>query len=279
MVLNMAAEDAGARRRIDYWLEQAQITRALMRQCAMPIRPDPGIRREPTPQGRFMFEHYIGGRWCPPVAGRYLRPRSATEHGLGGSVARAAAEDIAAACTAAQQAGSDWARCGRAVRRAELGQVPARITAEADALAMAERWNQGDSALDFELRCAERQAALLRDIVRILPSPPVGRQQLESPPPVSAAKLACAADTAPVELFQALLPLLYEGRTLVVLLLYRNTGHLPVRLLQLLGIVAASLPPGVLNVLSGLGAEAGVALMWQHFSTRARNTAASQAAH
>lgn len=227
-----------------------------------------------------MFEHYIGGRWCPPVAGRYLRRRSATEYGLGGSVARAAAEDIAAACAAAQQAGGDWARCGRAVRRAELGRVPARITAEADALAMAERWDQGDSALDLDLQCAERQAALLRDIIRILPSPPVGRQKSASlPQTLAAAKLAGAADTAPVELFRALLPLLYEGRTLVVLLLYRNTGHLPVRLLQLLGIVAASLPPGVLNVLTGLGAEAGVALMWQHFSTRARNTAASQAAH
>jgi len=37
-----------------------------------------------------------------------------------------------------------------------------------------------------------------------------------------------------------------------------------VQLLQLLGIVADAMPPGVLNVLTGLGLEAGVALMRQH---------------
>jgi hypothetical protein len=66
-----------------------------------------------------------------------------------------------------------------------------------------------------------------------------------------------------------LLPLLYEGRVVVVLLLYPDGRRLPVRLLQLLGIVGAALPAGVLNVLTGLGLEAGVALM-QRASAPAR---------
>ncbi|NBC47581.1 MAG: aldehyde dehydrogenase family protein [Gammaproteobacteria bacterium] len=267
----MAAEPSDVRRRLDYWLELIQISHALQRQDVMPRPPYQGVRREPMLQERFMFEHYIDGGWCPPAAGRYLTQGSETGGGLGGSVARATAEDIVAACAAAQLASADWVRRGRAVRRAELGQIPARIAAQAVMLAMAEHWDQnwdqGDSAPGLELQCAERQASLVRDIVRTLPSPPVGRQRPASPSQSPAVvKLACAADAAPSELFQTLLPLLYDGRTLVVLLLYRNAEHLPVRLLQLLGIVAAAAPSGVLNVLTGLGAEAGVALMRQHFT-------------
>jgi aldehyde dehydrogenase len=265
------------RRWLDEWPEQAQS--AHPRAGAPPPKgsgratapaPAPEHLRELILHERFMFENYIGGRWCRPAAGQYLAQRSAIGGGPGGSVARATADDIAAACTAAGQAAGDWARRGRAVRRAELGQVPARIAPQALALAMAQHWDQdwdqhwdqGASVRALDSPCAERQAALLRDIVRTLPSPPAGRQRpvsLGQAPEV--ARLACAADAAQAELLRTLLPLLYDGRTAVVLLLYQDARHLPVRLLQLLGIIAAAMPGGVLNVLTGLGLEAGVALM------------------
>lgn len=278
----MAAEPAGVRRSLDELLAQTQLSHS---ETGEPPRqgsvrataPDhSAVLREPILQERFMFEHYIGGRWCRPAADRYLIQRAAADHRPGGSVARADGKDVAVACTAARQAAGDWSRRGRAVRRAELGQVPARIAAQSLPLALAQQWDQdwdqkwdhhGDQAASvpgLDLQCAERQAARLRDIVRSLPSPPQGRQRSPHLPQAPAvAKLAYAADLAPAELFRTLLPLLYDGRTALVLLLYRDPGHLPVRLLQLLGIVADAMPPGVLNVLTGLGLEAGVALIRQ----------------
>jgi aldehyde dehydrogenase len=202
-----------------------------------------------------MFENYIDGAWRPPLARRYLTTAPGTR---GGSVARACARDVALACAAARGAAADWLRCGGAVRRAALGQLPARIAAQALALAVADAWDRALEPSALDLGRAEQTAADVRDLVRAL-RPPAHRERQPGVPGV--ARLVHPAETADGVVCRRLLPLLYEGRVAVVLLLYPDGPRLPVRLLQLLGIVGAALPAGVLNVLSGLGLEAGVALV------------------
>lgn len=225
-----------------------------------------------APQSRlmhesFLFENYIGGRWCQPASGRYLQ--QAPDRGPGGRVARADARDIADACAAAREAAPDWARCGRAVRRAELGQLPGRVAVQAGV------WD-GDSTEQVTDDMARREGhaspqgpasvaasvAALRDLVRALPfrsrSTPIGDPADGADAPMT---LVTLAEAPPLEVCRDLLRVLYDGRTLVALLLYRDARRLPVLLLQLLGILAAGLPAGVVNILTGLGLEAGVALV------------------
>lgn len=211
-----------------------------------------------------MFANYVDGRWRRPSSGRYLSRAATARCGPGGSVARSDARDVALAHGSALRAAGDWVRRGQAVRRAELAQLPGRIGAEAPALAMAEAWDACLPASDLDLGHAERRAADLRDLVRALPPVPVGRKR---PPATSAspaaALLAHSADRPPPDIYRRLLPMLHDGRTAVVLLLYTDARRLPVGLLQQLGVMAAALPTGVLNIVTGLGLEAGVALVRQ----------------
>lgn len=59
---------------------------------------------------------------------------------------------------------------------------------------------------------------------------------------------------------RTIVPILLQGHPVVILLLYQSARSMPVRLLALLGLMASHLPPGVLNLLTGLGLEAGLAL-------------------
>jgi acyl-CoA reductase-like NAD-dependent aldehyde dehydrogenase len=73
-------------------------------------------------------------------------------------------------------------------------------------------------------------------------------------------KLVRCADADPAATWEGMAPLLADGHVAVVLLLYCEARRLPVRLLARLGLIAAALPAGVLNLLTGLGLEAGLAL-------------------
>ena len=74
-------------------------------------------------------------------------------------------------------------------------------------------------------------------------------------------KVAFAADTEVEVMCWRVLPLLLRGHVLVVVLLYQDERRLSVRLPALMSLMAASLPPGVLNLVTGLGLEAGIALV------------------
>lgn len=52
-------------------------------------------------------------------------------------------------------------------------------------------------------------------------------------------------------------------------LLYQDARRLPVRLLTILALIAEHLPAGVLNVITGLGLEAGLALVRHRLGARA----------
>lgn len=137
-----------------------------------------------------MFENYIDGAWRPPLARRYLT--SAPGAG-GGSVARACARDVALACSAARGAAADWLRCGGAVRRAALGQLPVRIAEQALALAMADAWDRALAPTALDLGPAEQTAADVRDLVRALRPPAHGERRAGVP---SVARLVHPAEAA-----------------------------------------------------------------------------------
>ncbi|WP_058556270.1 hypothetical protein [Thiohalocapsa sp. ML1] len=201
-----------------------------------------------------LFENYIDGAWRRPAARRWLTTAPGSGAG-GGSVARACARDVALACAAARGAAADWLRCGSAVRRAVLGQLPACIAEQAPTLVMARACDRAMDTEPPDPGWAADMALAVRDVVRGLRA---GAAALVEPAVARRVWPAAAPERA---VCRQLLPLLYEGRVVVVLLLYPDGRRLPVRLLQLLGIVGAALPAGVLNVLTGLGLEAGVALV------------------
>lgn len=64
------------------------------------------------------------------------------------------------------------------------------------------------------------------------------------------------ADTQTEVMCERVVPSLVAGHTLVLVLLYQEARHLPVRLLALTGALAETLPSGVLNVVTMLVEDA-----------------------
>jgi len=212
------------------------------------------------------FENFIDGHWQCPVGNLYLCRGGDCATCPFGRVARAGGVDVAAACAAAAVALGDWQRRGYAVRRVELARLPGRIADQAPA-----RQGPDETASrGVELTDAERVAAGLTDLVRGLPANGSSRPGMVVCPSAHAvARLVLDADADILESCRRLLPLLYEGHSAVVLLLYQDARRLPVRLLTILALIAEHLPAGVLNVITGLGLEAGLALVRHPLAARA----------
>jgi len=214
----------------------------------------------------FMFENFIAGRWAPPVGGRWLS-LAAPGSGRAGRVARAEATDVAHAAAAAAAALRPWRRLGADGRAAALAEVPRAVALHTPVLTFAEAWDRTEppprcpgpavgrgGVNPAHPRAATADAAPGCPVLR----PPPADQAVPRAPAVL--RLARCADADPDTAWECLAPLLGDGHVAVVLLLYCEARRLPVRLLTRLGLAAAALPAGVLNLLTGLGLEAGLAL-------------------
>jgi aldehyde dehydrogenase len=216
------------------------------------------------------FENFIDGHWQCPVGNLYLCRGGDCGSCPFNRVARAGGVDVAAACAAAAVALGDWQRRGYAVRRAELARLPAWIDDQAPLQAPARHGPHETASRSIESTDAERVAAGLTDLVRGLPAHGSSRSGMVMRPSAHAvARLVIDADADILESCRRLLPLLYEGHSAVVLLLYQDARRLPVRLLTILALIAEHLPAGVLNVITGLGLEAGLALVRHPLAARA----------
>ncbi|MBN3722794.1 aldehyde dehydrogenase family protein [Burkholderia sp. Ac-20379] len=212
---------------------------------------------------------HIDGRWVAPVRnGRFDTVDPATETVLA-SVAAATAEDVDLAVQAARRAFDDgpWPRLSGAERGAVLRRIAGGIRARLDELAEIEvrdngkplpeaRWDLGDAAgcFDFYAGLAEQLDA-----------------QAETPVALPDARFSSVARREPVGVAGAIIPwnfpllmaawkvapALAAGCTMVL----KPSELTPLTALELARIAAdAGLPPGVLNVVTGLGADAGAPL-------------------
>ena len=209
-----------------------------------------------------MFDNFIGGRWISPARDRYLVMPRRSSGVRACRVPRSSADDVSLALDQALQARKAWSDLDAADRALALSGVAHRVGDHGLTLSLADCWDRGESAFEVSQHAAELVLESLTD--------PLYRQLVEyqsreldrtSCGDVSeVVKLAVAADTEVDSMCRRVVPLLLEGHVSVVVLLYRECRRLPVRLLALMGVMAECLPAGVLNLVTGLGLEAGVAL-------------------
>lgn len=210
-----------------------------------------------------MFENFVGGRWLAPAEKRYLVMPRHSSGVRACRVARSSAEDVDQALDHAQRARQAWSDLATEERAAALGRIADRIGDHGFMLGLADCWDRGESVFAVSQHVAEEVLESLTE--------PLYRQLAEfqgegrqSPPRAvvsNVVKVAFAADTEIDAMCRRVVPLILEGHAAVIVLLYRGDRRLPVRLLALMGIMAECLPPGVLNLVTGLGLEAGVALV------------------
>ncbi|HUZ68301.1 MAG TPA: aldehyde dehydrogenase family protein [Candidatus Saccharimonadales bacterium] len=89
------------------------------------------------------YDNFIGGRWVPPVGGRYMPNISPVNGKVFCEVAKSTAEDVELALDAAHAAKDAWGATSLPERAAVLNRIADAIEANLEMLAVAESWENG----------------------------------------------------------------------------------------------------------------------------------------
>ncbi|MEJ5920350.1 acetaldehyde dehydrogenase ExaC [Corynebacterium sp. H78] len=209
------------------------------------------------------YENFIGGQWVPPVDGQYMDNISPVNGEVFCEVARSNEKDIEKALDAAHAAKDSWASVAAADRALILHRIADRMEEHLEEIAVAETWENGKAiretlAADIPLaidhfryfagvvRTQEGRISQIDDnTVAYHFNEPLGvvGQIIPWNFPILMAAWKIA-------------PALAAGNCIVM----KPAEQTPVSILYLIEIIQDLLPEGVLNVVNGLGAEAGAAL-------------------
>jgi aldehyde dehydrogenase len=206
------------------------------------------------------YDNFIGGKWVPPVEGRYFSNVTPITSKHLCEVARSTAADIELALDAAHAARESWGRTSAAERSLILNRIADRLQENLDFLALVETIDNGKPiretvnadlplAVDhfrYYASCIRAHEGSLSEIdhdtVAYHFSEPLGVVGQIIPwnfPLLMAAwKLA---------------PALAAGNCVVL----KPAEQTPVSIMVFAELVADLLPPGVLNIVNGFGLEAG----------------------
>ncbi|MCS5479748.1 aldehyde dehydrogenase [Corynebacterium sp. YIM 101645] len=212
---------------------------------------------------RDRYDNFIGGEWVAPVDGEYLDNITPVTGEVFCQVARGKAADIELALDAAHKAAPAWGKTSAAERALILHRIADRIEENLEEIAVAETWDNGKSvretlaadiplAVDHfryfagALRAQEgRLSQLDENTVAYHFNEPLGvvAQIIPWNFPILMATWKIA-------------PALAAGNAIVL----KPAEQTPASLLYLVEKIADLLPAGVLNIVNGLGDEAGSAL-------------------
>jgi aldehyde dehydrogenase len=209
------------------------------------------------------YENFIGGQWVAPVRGEYMANVSPVTGKVFCEVAKSSAEDVELALDAAHAARQAWGEASLTERAAVLNKIADVIEANLQMLAVAESWENGKPvretlAADIPLavdhfryfagatRSLEgRSTEIDKDTVAYHFHEPLG--VVGQIIPFNFPLLMAAWKIAPA---------LAAGNCTVV----KPASPTPWSILKLAELLEDVVPPGVLNVVTGPGAEIGKAL-------------------
>ncbi|MFF1869157.1 aldehyde dehydrogenase family protein [Streptomyces sp. CB03911] len=206
------------------------------------------------------YEHWIGGEWRPPVRGQYFQNPTPVTGEIFCEVARGTAEDVEAALDAAHAAAPAWGRTSPADRAQVLLRIADRMAGHLEELAVAESWENGKPVR--ETLAADLPLAVdhLRYFAGALRAQEGGLSQIDDDTvayhfhePLGVVGQIIPWNFPLLMAVWKLAPALAAGNAVVL----KPAEQTPASVLLLVDLIADLLPPGVLNVVSGFGVEAG----------------------
>src|SRR6516162_822482 len=209
------------------------------------------------------YENFIGGKWLPPVAGKYrvnLSPATAKPIC---EVAESTPEDVELALDAAHAAKDEWGEKPGAQRAAVLNKIADAIDEHREMLAVTESWENGKPVRET----LNADIPLSADHFRYFASVIRGEEGRISEIDKNTVAyhfhepLGVVGQIIPFNfpLLMAswkLAPALAAGNCTVI----KPASPTPWSILKLMEVIGHLLPPGVLNIVTGPGGEIGKAL-------------------
>ncbi|MEU2790957.1 aldehyde dehydrogenase [Streptomyces sp. NPDC007100] len=209
---------------------------------------------------RTRYDHWIGGEYVPPVKGQYFENPTPVTGRPFTEIARGTAEDVERALDAAHAAAPAWGRTSPTERAQILNRIADRMEDNLQALAVAETWDNGkpireSTAADLPLAIDHFRyfAGAIRAQEGTLSQLDDDTVAYHFHEPLGVVAQIIPWNFPLVMAAWKLAPALAAGNTAVL----KPAEQTPASIHYWMSLVADLLPPGVVNIVNGFGAEAG----------------------
>jgi aldehyde dehydrogenase len=216
-----------------------------------------------TGKVRAKYENFIGGKWMPPVKGKYFVDHSPINGEPIAEIAKSTPEDVEKALDAAHAAKDAWAHTAAAVRAALLNKIADVMEENLEILAVAETIDNGKPIRETRNADVPLSIDHFRYFASCIRAEEGALGELDNDTIAYHFKepLGVVGQIIPwnFPLLMAawkLAPAIGAGNCVVI----KPASNTPLSLLVLAGLIGEVLPPGVLNVITGPGGEIGKAL-------------------
>src|SRR5436305_2086860 len=212
---------------------------------------------------RHRYDNFIGGRWSAPAGGEYFADTSPINGAQIAEFALSTPEDVERALDAAHAAKDQWARIAPAKRARILNRVADRLEDNLELLALAETIDNGKPIR--ETRAADVPLAIdhFRYFAGCIRAEEGGISTIDADTiayhfrePLGVVGQIIPWNFPLLMAAWKIAPALAAGNCTVI----KPASPTPWSILKLCELIADVVPPGVLNVVNGPGAEIGRAL-------------------
>jgi len=209
------------------------------------------------------YDHWIGGEYVAPVKGQYFENVSPVNGKVFCEIARGTAEDIEAALDAAHAAAPAWGKTSPAERAVVLNKIADRIEQNLEMLAVGETWDNGKPVR--ETMAADLPLAVdhFRYFAGAIRAQEGHLSQIDDDTvayhfhePLGVVGQIIPWNFPLLMATWKLAPALAAGNAVVL----KPAEQTPASIMLLIDLIGDLLPPGVLNIVNGFGAEAGAPL-------------------
>lgn len=216
-----------------------------------------------APQFKPSYDNFIGGKFVPPVNGEYMDNSSPVDGKVFTQVARSDAADIELALDAAHAAKADWAKISVGERSALLNKVADIMEQNLEYLAAVETWDNGKAiretmAADLPLAIDHFRyfAGVIRGEANEVADLDNDTVSMEIKEPLGVVGQIIPWNFPLLMAAWKLAPALAAGNCVVL----KPAEQTPASIMVLMELLQDVLPAGVVNVVNGIGPEAGAAL-------------------
>jgi len=209
------------------------------------------------------YDNFINGQWTPPVKGQYFDVVTPVNGKVYTQAARSTAEDIELALDAAHAAFPKWGKTDAATRSNILLKIADRLEANLELLAYAETVDNGKPIRETLAADIPLAVDHFRYFAGCLRSQEGGISEIDENTmayhihePLGVVGQIIPWNFPILMAAWKLAPALGAGNCVVL----KPAESTPISILILVDLIADLLPPGVLNIVNGLGREAGMPL-------------------
>jgi aldehyde dehydrogenase len=209
------------------------------------------------------YENWIGGEWVAPTKGKYFENVTPVTGKQFSESALGTSEDIELALDAAHKAAPAWGKTSAADRALVLNRIADRIMDNLELLAVAETWDNGKPIRETLNADIPLSADHFRYFAGAIRAQEGGLSQIDDDTtayhynePLGVVGQIIPWNFPILMAVWKLAPAIAAGNAVVL----KPASNTPASIMVLAELIGDLLPPGVLNVVTGSGTDAGKAL-------------------